>query len=85
MRKLLDNELLDSEERKCLGDWLDNFKELSRGLVAPTEVHKTKLKTLLRYLSGTKEIGRQVKSLDIRFMWTVVGPVAPTPGGPHQE
>ena len=47
-------------------------KELSRGLVAPTDVHKIKLKTL-RYLSGTKDvmkpdfqIGRQVKSLDIK-------------------
>ena len=51
-------------------------KELSRGLVAPAEIHKIKLKTLLRYLSGTKDyvhvmrpdfqIGSKVKSVDIK-------------------
>ena len=90
LRKLLDNELLNSQEhklyRRLVGQllWLAALrvdimyavKELSRGLVAPTEVHKIKLKTLLRYLSGTKDyvhvmrpdfrIGRQVKSLDIK-------------------
>ena len=89
LRKLLDNELLDSKEhklyRRLVGQllWLAALrvdimyavKELSRGLVAPTEVHKIKLKTLLRYLSGTKnsvhvmrpdfQIGRQGVALNI--------------------
>ena len=30
------------------------MKELSRGLTSPTEGHRTKMKTLLRYLAGTK-------------------------------
>ena len=90
LRKLLDNELLDSKRHKLhrrldgqllwlaalRADIMYAVKELSRGLVAPTEVHNPTLKTLLRYLSGTKDyvhvvrpdfqIGRQVKSFDVK-------------------
>ena len=69
LRKLIDSEELLSPEdhrlyRRIVGQllWLSSIrpdiqfavKELSRGLTSPTEDHRTKMKTLLRYLAGTK-------------------------------
>ena len=71
LRKLTDSEELLSPEdhrlyRRIVGQllWLSSIrpdiqfavKELSRGLTSPTEDHRTKMKTLLRYLAGTKPI-----------------------------
>ena len=68
-RKLIDSEELLSPEdhrvyRRIAGQllWLSSLRpniqfavtELSRGLTSPTEDHRTKMKTLLRYLAGTK-------------------------------
>ena len=69
LRKLIDSEELLSPEdhrlyRRIVGQllWLSSIrpdiqfavKALSRGLTSPTEDHRTKMKTLLRYLAGTK-------------------------------
>ena len=68
LRKLIDSEELSREDhrlyRRIVGQllWLSSIrpdiqfavKELSRGLTSPTEDHRTKMKTLLRYLAGTK-------------------------------
>ena len=69
LRKLIDSEeLLSPEDHKLylriVGQllWLSSIrpdiqfavKDLSRGLTSPTEDHRTKMKTLLRYLAGTK-------------------------------
>ena len=63
--KLIDSEeLLSPEDHRLYRRivWLSSIrpdiqlavKELSRGLNLPTEDHRTKMKTLLRYLAGTK-------------------------------
>ena len=69
LRKLIDSEELLSPAdhklyRRIVGQllWLSSIrpdiqfavKEFSRGLTSPTEDHRTKMKTLLRYLAGTK-------------------------------
>ena len=69
LRKKMESEELLSEHdhkryRRVVGQllWLSSIrpdiqysvKELSRGLTAPTSDHAAKLRTLLRYLSGTK-------------------------------
>ena len=76
LRKLIESEeLLSKDERKLyrriVGQllWLSNIrpdiqfatKELSRGLVAPTKDHLVKMKTLLRYLAGTKPAVLQLR------------------------
>ena len=70
LRKLIDSDILSPEGkrsyRRIVGQllllWLSSIrpdiqfavKELSRGSTSPTEDLRTKMKTLLRYLAGTK-------------------------------
>ena len=79
LRKLIDSEELLSPEahrlyRRIVGQllWLSSIrpdiqfavKELSRGLTSPTEDHRTKMKTLLRYLAGNQTDGFDTSTED---------------------